>query len=377
MKKLYSCSPDFFKPFVIMVLLFPVFTLNAQERKKIDSILNAVNLVAYENPDKAIKTVTDLQAHNNLNTHQQILSLLTIGGAYSVKNHNQKAIDYALQAYSLANAQNEDNERVRTLVFVGNQYYILKMHDKVNHYLDIAEQIIGSKIDKDSIHFIKGNVYFIKAVNYKDKLDCEVAINYFDKSISEYTKAINKNSNSINLTIALIQKGLCLTDLYQLDKARDVLNTAHDLSLKNGYKENRFYADIALAKTHYSENNFKESNAILFNIEKEVEEYHSLTLQNEFYSALADNFLKLKDYDKYGIYSTIFLKQKREIDSLEVNSFRHLINEISTDMKDARENETRNENIYFIIAIVTFLSLAAFLVFKLLRVTKSLRNSKI
>ena len=357
----------------MVVLLLLSSVVHSQESKKIDSILAKANLMVYENPDAAIKSVSEVSQQFKLNTRQQTDALLTIASAYSTKRYNQKAIDYGLQAYRLAEAGNAEREQVRVLGFIGNQYYFLKMHDKVNLYLDMAEQIMNSKIDKDSLHFIKGNVYFVKGVNYKDKLDCDVAISYFDKSIAEHSKATDNKSSSLNLSIAMIQKGLCLTDLLRLTEARLVLEKAHDIAQKNSHKENEYYADIALAKTFYAENNFKESNEILFRIRKEIDEFNALSLQNDFYSALADNFLKLKDYENYNIYSLKYLKVKNEIDSLEVNSFNNLINEISLDSRSTLETQKRDESVYYIIAFVVFLSLLGFIVFKTTRIRKSLQ----
>jgi len=377
MKMLQSCFIKLFARFTLLVLLLSAVVTCAQEAKKIDSVLKKANVLVYEDPDEAIKTAGNIQAQYKLTTKQQTDALLTIAGAYSAKSYNQKAIDYGLKAYKLASAGNSDKDQVRALGFIGNQYYFLKMHDKVNLYLDMAEQIMDSKIPKDSLRFIKGNVYFVKGVNYKDKLDCDVAVSYFDKAIAEYVKTNDNNSSSLNLSIALIQKGLCLTDQLRLDDARVILLKARGIAFTNGYTENGYFADIALAKTYYAENDFKGSNTILFKIEKDVDQFHGLTLQSEFYQALADNFLKLKDYGNYNIYSTKFLKLKTKTDSLEMISFHNLINEISVDKKNAVKKQNRDENIYYAIACFLFLATGGFLFFKFLKVIKSLRNSKL
>lgn len=374
MKKEKHFFLTLFSPFIMVVLLLAATSISAQEAKKIDSILDKANLMVYEDPDKAISIVNNLLLQNKLSTKQQANALLTIAGGYSAKRHNQRAIEYGLKVYRLAEKEQANNEQVRALGFIGNQYHFLKMHDKVNLYLDMAEEIMDKKIDKDSLHFIKGNVYFVKGVNYKDKLDCDVAISYFDKSIAEYTKTTDNNSKNLNLSIALIQKGLCLTDQLQLNDARAVLIKAKNIAFKNGYTENEYYTDIALAKTYFAENDYRQSNAILFKIEKQVDVFHGLNLQNEFYSALADNFLKLNDYENYNTYSKKYLKGKIEIDSLEVNSFHNLISEIAVEKGNTLKTQNRNEDFYIVIAFVLFLLLALFLAFKIFKVKKSLRN---
>lgn len=358
------------KSIFILLLLLCVSSLMAQSEKRMDSLLKEANLMVFDNPDKAIEMIQNLPFDLKDNEESYFNSLLTLASAYTAKGNNKRAIDYGLNAYVFAQQKNNYNMQIRALSLLGSQYYFLNMRDKVNHFLNKAENIISSHPSTDGLHFIKGNIYFIKGLNYKDNLDCNFAINYFDKAIQEYSKSVKNKTTVLNLSIVQIQKGYCLMDNSKINEARSLIEESLKISKNNNFTENISYGEIALAEIFFIEEKNKEALEILIETEQKVDKFSGLNLKLDLYNGLSKNYLKLKDYKNYHKYSRLYLKAKNSSDSLQLQSVKNLLDEITTTKNIEIQNQDKKTCYAIVLVVIIFLILYGFLLYQIRTTTK-------
>lgn len=351
------------KSHMILFLILIAIALRAQEKQFQDS-LNKAELLVYENPEEAIELANSLQAKiNRKDAPQKISILLLLGSAHSSKQQHQKALEYAFEAYELAKKSEDFIDELKVLGFISNQYYILQLDEKVDFYLDQSEKIISQHAIPDSIDYIVANTYFIRALNYKDKLDCNFAINYFNKAITIYQNSDYSNSK-INLPITYIQKAYCFLDQHELDSAEYNFKKAYDISLKNKITYSQSHAKIGISKILFEKKDFNAAIDTLKKVEKELETSSPLSLKSDIYSNLSDNYLQIQDFENYKKYTDFYLKVKKESDASEVKFAGNILDsQLSESDKNFKIKE-RNVLISGIIILISLLGLIFFVKFK-------------
>lgn len=351
-----------------IVLLFVLISTNSFAQKiSFRDSLNKAELLVYENPEKAIEMAGELQSEiDKKDYRKQISILLLLGNAYSSKQNYQKALDRAFEAYELAKKTDNTIDELKVLGFIANQYYVLQLDDKVDFYLDKSEKIIAQAEIPDSLDYVVANTYFIRALNYKDKLDCNFAINYFNKAIKVYENSDYPNSK-INLPITYIQKGYCFFDQKELDSANYNFRKAYDNSVKNQVVYNKSHAQIGISKILTEQKNYKSALDTLLNVEQELETSSPLSLKAEVYKSISDNFLLTKDYQNYKKYADSYLKIKKEIDSLEVRFVENILDSQISNADDSIKKEQNKLLIWGSILIISLVGLVLFVLFRIKR----------
>lgn len=357
---------NYLKPHIIFLLLSLSIFSFAQKSRFQDS-LNKAELLVYENPEKAIEMAQDLQSEIDKKDYKkQISILLLLGNAYSSKQNYQKALEQAFSAYELAKKSEHAIDELKVLGFIANQYYVLQLDDKVDFYLDKSEKIISQAQIPDSLDYVVANTYFIRALNYKDKLDCNFAINYFNKAIAVYEKS-NYPNNKINLPITYIQKGYCFFDQKQLDSADYNFRKAYEISVKNQIIYNKSHAQIGISKILSEKKNYKSAIDTLMQIEQELETSSPLSLRAEVYKNISDNFLLIKDYKSYRKYSDSYLKIKKEMDSLEVKFVENILDSQISNADDSIQKEKNKTIIIGLILTISLIGLISFVIIRIKR----------
>lgn len=348
---------------IVLFLILTAIPLSAQDKQFQDS-LNKAELLVYENPDEAIQLANSLQTKiNPKDAQQQISILLLLGSAHSSKQQHQKALEYAFEAYELAKKSEDFVDELKVLGFISNQYYILQLDEKVDFYLDQSEKIVSQHSIPDSIDYIVANTYFIRALNYKDKLDCNFAINYFNKAIKVY-EHIDYSNSKINLPITYIQKAYCYLDQNELDSADFSFRKAYEISLKNKIIYSQSHAKIGISKILFEKKDFNAAIDTLKNIEIELETSSPLSLKAEIYSNLSDNYLQIQDFENYKKYADFYLKAKQELDASEVKFAGNILESQLSDSDKKFQIKQRNVFLSGIIILISLLGLILFLKFK-------------
>lgn len=354
------------KSHIIWLFSLLCIFVSAQQSGFQDS-LNKAELLVYENPEKAIEMAQEFQSEiDKKDYRKQISVLLLLGNAYSSKQNYQKALEQAFSAYGLAQKNDDTIFELKVLGFIANQYYVLQLDDKVDFYLDKSEKIIAQAEIPDSLDYVVANTYFIRALNYKDKLDCNFAINYFNKAIAVYEKS-NYANNKINLPITYIQKGYCFFDQKQLDSADYNFRKAYEISVKNQIVYNKSHAQIGISKILSERKNYKSAIDTLIQVEKELETSSPLSLRAEVYKNISDNFLRIEDYKNYQKYSDSYLKIKKEMDSLEVRFVENILDSQISNSDAFIQKEKNKVTIFGLILIISLIGLILFVIIRIKR----------
>lgn len=351
---------------IICLILFFGTILQAQQRE-IQQQLNKAGLLVYDNPDEAIELLEKLQIgldESDLDNHIKIMLLL--GSAYSSKQNHKEALRYGFEAEELVRNTVKYPEQLKTLGFIANQYYILQIDEKVNEYLDKSEKVIAAHPVPDSVNYLVANIYFIRALNYKDKLDCNFAVNYFNKAIASYKKSDYKNSK-INLPIIYIQKGYCFFDQNRLDSADYSFRRAYEISSENEIIYNESYALIGISKVLYKRGDYHSALDTLLRIKRER---LPVSVNSEIYKELSENYLKMKDFEQYKTYSERYLDTAKEMEKGDVLSIQNLLELQKKEGDD--ETKSKNKQYFFLYFLIIFLLVTAvFVTSRLIRKIKS------
>ncbi len=334
----------------VVLLGLPLYS----QTTSLNALLNRAEVLAYQNPDEAITMIENLQKKIlSSDSENRINVLLILGNAYSSKQNYQRAIDYGLEALQIANRTQNNVNSIKALGFISNQYYILQMDDKLSEYLDRSEDAITAHPVPDSLNYIVANIYFLRALNYKDQLDSKFSILYFNRSIDAYKKANYKNSK-INLPIIYIQKGYSFYDLKMMDSASVCFQKAYSISKANGIASNVAYSQVGLAKVEYNKKNFVQALSYLKSAKQELNTSENLSLQTEIYKGFTENYLALKDDENYKESAERYHQILNENEKYDVAG---MVNILKTQHENNAQHILETKKKYSLIAICIVLFL--------------------
>ncbi|HSD15408.1 MAG TPA: hypothetical protein VLB74_12225, partial [Flavobacterium sp.] len=199
----------FFSGFLLLGLLLFGLGSYAQDTNRIDSILKQNSLEMYKNPDKVIATGKQLLKEKGNDVDVKIAIFKLISDGYSAKRDYQKSLEYVIKANELLPQTKNKRLKISIVTKTGIQYHQLKIYDKAIQYLDQAEKLCLEYSKPDSVHVSLGINYVVRGFIYKEKLNCAIAINFFDRGISEILKSNNIKSSANIISIAKYNKGNC------------------------------------------------------------------------------------------------------------------------------------------------------------------------
>ncbi len=353
----------------VLYLLFLIFSIFgfSQTETKLEKDIAEVDRMAFVDPDSALVMVKKLEPKIDDDKLQSKL-LLAKGSAYSVKHLSSAALKSGFEALDISQKSQDSLMMVNTLGFIGNQYYILKLNKKAINYLNRAETIIDFLKD-GSLDQMSANIYFVKALIYKDNLDPAFAITYFDKAINAYNKN-NDRSSLLNKNITKIQKGYSLIDIGKADEAENLFLEVIKESERYKMSEVSSYAKVGLAITYDNKKDFVKANHILLDTEKRLGNTGNVGLLTEVYDALSQNYLNQNNAPQYFYYNQKLEKNLLENDEIEKKSFSDLLKKNLETQNDEFEN---NQKMFylFVILIILFSFIALFYIIKKINRLKS------
>lgn len=357
---------DMKKVLYLLFLIFSIFGFS-QSETKLEKDIAEVDRMAFVDPDSALVMVKKLEPKIDDDKLQSKL-LLAKGSAYSVKHLSSAALKSGFEALDISQKSQDSLMMVNTLGFIGNQYYILKLNKKAINYLNRAETIIDFLKD-GSLDQMSANIYFVKALIYKDNLDPAFAITYFDKAINAYNKN-NDRSSLLNKNITKIQKGYSLIDIGKADEAENIFLEVIKESERYKMSEVSSYAKVGLAITYDNKKDFLKANQILLETEKNIGNTGNVGLLTEVYDALSQNYLNQNNAPQYFYYNQKLEKNLLENDEIEKKSFSDLLKKNLETQNDEFEN---NQKMFylFVVFIILFSFIALFYIIKKVNHLKS------
>lgn len=341
---------------VFGVAISCLFCNSVFAQSDLDSIVAVSTIKIYDNPNAAIEIGNNI-FEKARNPQTKIKALMLISNAYLSKRENEKSLEYALRARDYLPEIVSTISKINVLNTIGMQHQQLRIYDKAIEYLDQALSLAEKTAQKDSINNLLAYNYAIRGFIYREQMSCDIALNYFDKSIDAYKKGTD-DTRFANLSTLSYNKGNCLLQISQIDSARANLQRAIDYAEQIEAKSLSAFAKKGLSEVFTVEGNYENAIAILKEAEETSGGVGDLILNQGIYKNLSDNYLALNDRESYKIYFEKFTNVQQEIAQKEQitinNSISNLWEEIQL-KTDSEINKLRKAQWILLIFSITVL----------------------
>ncbi|WP_131450763.1 tetratricopeptide repeat protein [Flavobacterium subsaxonicum] len=338
---------------LLLCLAAPAF---AQGELNLDTLTQQAGKELYTNPDKAIKLALKIYDLSEGDTQHQIASLIIVSNGYFSLKKGKEAKKYAFKAIELAQTTNDYVNQVKLYGLLGNHYQVLKINDKARLYLNKAEEILQQHPMPPDMAYLKGNIYAVKGNSYKNDLDCDFAITYFDKAINEFKHTQHKSA-STNLRLVMVQKGFCLLEKQMPNEATAIFNEAIKNTSATQYYDTWVYAKIGLSKSLAQKQQYNLAIIQLTEALNGSPKDGQVEIKNDLYRNLSDNYLKLDDLNNYRKYNSRYHETLVKATANKEHSFNWLANDLTDDANEQLQATRTTYKIYAIAAAATGLVL--------------------
>lgn len=360
--KLNSVSIPFFAVIILLIMTLPTC---AQNKKRLDSIVKLASNQMYNNPDNVIKSGLIVLKEAGKNNDYKILGYKLISDGYSAKRDYEKSLEYIMKASQLLSFSNDQLLKIITLNKIGIQYHQLKIYDKAIEYLDQSEHIMMEYPIPDSIRTYLGRNYIVRGFIYKEKFNCEIALDFFDRGIIELQKTRTKIVNSA-ISIAKYNKGNCYILMLNNKLAKQNFEEANQYAKDINALSLQAFALKGLAQVYTLEGNYQLAISTLNNAFLLSSSVDDLILNQEIYKGLSENYLALNNWEEFKKYQNKFISTQKLIKDRERKSVSESLNFKDESLKLELKNEISKYYYKFIAAafIIIFLVIAFVLFIK-------------
>lgn len=361
----------------IFIFLFCFDKIYGQKYDSLD--VKEMEKYLISNPEKAYRLGVKIYNDNDLEDNFRIRLLFSL---LNVGNQTQKfaeAIHYGTEGLSLAEKSNNIVSQIKFLGVLGNIYQSLQVNDKAKYYLNKAEDILKkNKLPAKEQH-MKGNILYLKGMNYAYTLDCDMALEYFDQAISEYQLAKGLLSQ-INIKLAYLNKAHCLIEMNDLHDAEIYLNLSkvNTSEINSSLDIPQIYSDIlnqsvdlGFVKILTLKNNFNGSNEILYSILKLQNQANISGIDTDIYFQLSKNFLKLKDIEKSKYYSILYQQKSDEKNNIQIKILNNLLLQDQKNADQKIQQQNRKILKWGIALFILFGAIIGFLTLTFLKIRKT------
>ena len=358
--KLNSVSIPFFAVIILLIMTLPTC---AQNKKRLDSIVKLASNQMYNNPDNVIKSGLIVLKEAGKNNDYKILGYKLISDGYSAKRDYEKSLEYIMKASQLLSFSNDKLLKIITLNKIGIQYHQLKIYDKAIEYLDQSEHIMMEYPIPDSIRTYLGRNYIVRGFIYKEKFNCEIAIDFFDRGIIELQKTRTKIVNSA-ISIAKYNKGNCYILMLNNKLAKQNFEEANQYAKDINALSLQAFALKGLAQVYTLEGNYQLAISTLNNAFLLSSSVDDLILNQEIYKGLSENYLALNNWEEFKKYQNKFISTQKLIKDRERKSVSESLNLKDESLKLELKNEISKYYYKFIaVAFVIIFLVIAFVLF--------------
>src|SRR5690606_9959714 len=243
----------------------------------------------------------------------KVNALMLISNAYLSKRENEKSLEFALKARDFLPEIESVKTRINVLNTIGMQHQQLRIYDKAIEYLDEALALVETFEQKDSIYTLLGYNYAARGFIYREQMSCDIALNYFDKSIAQYKKGNSNKAKNGNLSTLYYNKGNCFLRATKIDSARANFEKSIDFAQTVDAKSLYAFAKKGLSEVYTAEGNYAEAINILKEAEEASKNVGDLILNQGIYKNLSDNYLAVNNPDLYAIYFEKFNEIQNQI----------------------------------------------------------------
>lgn len=323
---------------MFLFIIVNITPSHAQGKKDFDSRIKEGTLLMYTNPDEAIRIGNKIISEGKDNVDYKIRAYKLISDAYSSKRDYQKSLEYVLKASQILHLSKDDLLKIIITNKLGIQYHQLKIYEKSIQYLDQAEQLMLNYPVKDSVLYYLGSNNTVRGFIYKEKLNCDLAIEFFDKGYSFLLESKSKLSNSV-ISINRYNKGNCYIQMSNYVEAKKNF----ELSIKYAEKVNalslKAFALKGFAQVSTLEGKFNEAIYALHMADNLSKNVKDLILNQEIYKGLSENYLAINEWDKYKKYYFLYLKTQKLIKDRERQTISDSLHEKESELKAKLEKD--------------------------------------
>jgi tetratricopeptide (TPR) repeat protein len=345
----------------------------AQDKKRLDSIVKSASNQMYINPDNVIKSGSILLREAGKNNDYKIMGFKLISDGYSAKRDYEKSLEYVIKANQLLSYSNDELLKISTLNKIGIQYHQLKIYDKAIEYLDQSEHLMMEYPIPDSIRGFLGRNYIVRGFIYKEKFNCEIAIDFFDRGVKELQKTNSKEVNSA-ISIAKYNKGNCYILMLNNQLAKQNFEEAIQYAKEINALSLQAFALKGLAQVYTLEGNYQLAITTLNNAILLTKSVDDLILYQEIYKGLSENYLAINQWEQYKKYQNNFISTQKLIKDRERKSVSESLDFKDSTLKQELKNEISKYYYKFIGSVLVLIFLIIFFVFFIRNKVKNIRK---
>lgn len=363
------------KNIILFLSIFCFFTVSVFGQKELDSIIQSATIFIYDNPKAAIKIgKSTFEKASTANT--KVKALMLISSAYLSQRENEKALDYALKSKDYLEDIQDIQTKIRILNSIGMQHQQLRIYDKAIEYLDEALQLINQQGQDHSYSTELGYNYAIRGFIYRERMNCDIALSYFNRSIKQYKKDLTNSSSSANISTMMYNKGNCFLQLTQIDSART--NFIKSIEYADRINANSLYAFAkkGLSEILTLEGKYNHAIRELEDSENASKDVGDLILNQGIYKNFSDNYLAIDNKEKYQYYFKKYSEVTEQITEKEQKSIDGSIINLMEDIQEKTKKELESLKLIRWILVASILIIFVFLTRILIRKFKTLTNAK-
>lgn len=349
---------------VILLLLSTRYSVFAQDQKKLEQLIKTANVEMYENPEKVISTGLKIIQLSKNNIDLKIKAYKLVSDGYSSKREYQKSLKYLIKALELLPKSEDKLLKISIDTKAGIQYHQLNIYQSAITYLDRAEKMCLEYPVKDSVSSFLGVNYVVRGFIYKEKLNCDIAISFFDKGIKELSSKNKISENATRISIAKYNKGNCYLLLEENALAEKCFKEAFTSAKKVNAKSLEAFALKGIAQIHTLNGTYDEAISELnqaYSISKKV---NDLVLNQEIYLGLSENYLAINQPEKYKEYQQKLMQTQTKLKENERASIENLLQENYNNIEKKTKSDLSNFWIFVFLALTISIPLIALIINK-------------
>lgn len=349
---------------VILLLLSTRYSVFAQDQKKLEQLIKTANVEMYENPEKVISTGLKIIQLSKNNIDLKIKAYKLVSDGYSSKREYQKSLKYLIKALELLPKSEDKLLKISIDTKAGIQYHQLNIYQSAITYLDRAEKMCLEYPVKDSVSSFLGVNYVVRGFIYKEKLNCDIAISFFDKGIKELSSKNKISENATRISIAKYNKGNCYLLLEENALAEKCFKEAFTSAKKVNAKSLEAFALKGIAQIHTLNGTYDEAISELnqaYSISKKV---NDLVLNQEIYLGLSENYLAINQPEKYKEYQQKLMQTQTKLKENERASIENLLQENYNNIEKKTKSDLSNFWIFIFLALTISIPLIALIINK-------------
>ncbi len=370
------------KKWIVFILLMLGFSGYANKPES-NVLLKKAEKLMLLNPKESFLIAEKAYTTDALNHKEKLHSLFILTNTSNLLQNPLNVIKYGNEALKIADNGDDVITKIKILGILGNTYQFLKLNEKTRIYLDQAELLLSSPKIPDSLNLVKGNIFYLKGMNYFYGLDSDIAMSYFNKAISQYINSKNPLAE-LNIKLAYLNRGFSLIQQNKLSEALENLKLAsvNPNEFSQPYPPQfaelqEVFIELGKAKILSAEGQEERSNEILLKIlDKRKNLPARDDIENGIYELLAENYLKLKNIEKHDYYEALFRKRIVQSNREAAMWVNKLI--IQENAENEKEKESINQKYLWMIAISAIIlsSIIIYILLKTIRIYKKQRYLK-